>query len=241
LACPYCYNFESALIFIALTNTKYPPVKSLYFLLLLIITGNCASAQPLKVDSVHILPSECYNNGSVAIDVSGGVGPYAYVITAGPVLPNITYPLLADSANYFASLHAGNYNAQITDGGGNTLNYPFSIPGNYQFPLVNTSFNVDTIFAVASLGLPPYTFSISTVGPTGPFGPTQNSGIFILCNGTYYVRATDACGNFYTSAPVTINQNRLTTNATCLGHDSITTVTVYIPDNTYGHPPFRYI
>jgi len=215
-------------------------VKSLCFLLLLIITGNCASAQPLKVDSVHILPSECYNNGSVAIDVSGGVGPYAYVITAGPVLPNITYPLFADSANYFASLHAGNYNAQITDGGGNTLNYPFSIPGNYQFPLVNTSFNVDTIFAVASLGLPPYKFSVSTVGPTGPFGPTQNSGIFILCNGTYYVRATDACGNFYTSAPVTINQNRLTTNATCDTSGINNIITTYIPDYTYGHPPFRY-
>ena len=241
MACPYCYNFETALMFLALANTKYPPVKRFCFLLLLIITGSCVSAQPLKVDSVHILPSECYNNGSIAIDVSGGAGPYNYVITTGPILPNITYPLFADSANYFASLHAGNYNAQITDGGGNTLNYPFTIPGNYQFPLLSTAFHLDTIYATASLGSPPYTFSISTVGPTGPFGPTQNSGIFILCNGTYYVRATDACGNFYTSAPVIINQNPLTTNATCLGHDSITTVTVYIPDNTYGHPPFRYI
>lgn len=210
-------------------------------MLLLLIACNYVYAQPLKVDSVHIQPSDCNNNGSIAIDVSGGVGPYAYVITSGPVLPNISYPLFADSANYFASLHAGSYNAQITDGGGNTLNYPFTIPGNYQFPLLSTALHLDTIYTTASQGLPPYTFSISTIGPTGPFEVPQNSGVFILCNGTYYVRVTDACGNFYTSAPVVINQKPLQTNTTCDTSGVNNIITTYIPDNTYGHPPFRYI
>ncbi len=208
----------------------------------LLLIACFVQAQPLAIDSVNVTGSACYNNGTMLVNVSGGTDPYQIVITSGPTIQGVSYPIYPDSASYFVSLHSGTYTVKVTDANGGSVQQQVTIPGNYQFPQLTTTVHIDTIIVLATLGRPPYRYSISTAGPNGPFGPQQSSPAFgPLCNGTYYLRVTDSCGNFYTSLPVVINQKPLITNAQCTAQGANSLITVFTPDNTYGHPPFRYI
>jgi gliding motility-associated-like protein len=195
-------------------------------------------SQSLTVDSVHVTPSICYNDGSVALAVSGGSDPYTFTITSGPSLPNVTYPIAADSASLFLSLHSGTYTVTVTDNAGHSIQYTVTIPGNYQFPITTVTVQGDSVIAHASSGRPPYRFCFSSTGPSGPFGPLQSDSVFSgLCTGTYYVRVVDSCGNFYTALPVQAHPASLSTYVTCHtatgGGDSITI-------HATGNPPYRY-
>lgn len=175
-------------------------------LTLLVFCGYYVSAQ-LSVASLDSTRSRCYNDGSITIQATGGVGPYQYKIVSGPVVPGVSYPLFPDNGGSFLSLHSGTYVVQVTDNAGGTLNVTVSVPGNYQFPTQTAVVIGDSIVCNASLGKPPYQYTISTVGTNGPFAPYQTSNVFdSLCNGTYYLRVKDSCGNFFTTPAIVINR-----------------------------------
>ncbi|HLP52356.1 MAG TPA: gliding motility-associated C-terminal domain-containing protein [Chitinophagales bacterium] len=217
-------------------------MKHYPLLVVFILSALYSYAQPLNLAPPATKASVCYNDGTILANATGGTGPYVYSIISGPTLPGVTYPVSADSAGYFLSLHSGTYTVKVTDSNGGTAQQTVTVGGNYQFPQLTTTTVANTITVTPIPGKPPYTYSLSTSGPNGPFGAPQSSPVFAqLCNGTYYIRILDSCGNFYTSLPVVINQRPLTTNAQCQFNGTNDVVTAYVPDNTYGSPPFRYI
>lgn len=209
-------------------------------LVFFVFCGYVASAQ-LSVASLDSTRSRCYNDGSITIQAAGGTGPYQYKIISGPTLPGVNYPLFPDNGGSFLSLHSGTYVVQITDNNGNTLNVTVSVPGNYQFPTQTATVVGDSIICNASLGKPPYQYTISSVGTNGPFAPYQTSNIFdSLCNGTYYLRVKDSCGNFFTTPGVVINRTPLIlAGSSCFNTAGNDVVQVFVQTNT-GFAPFTY-
>lgn len=200
-----------------------------------------ASSQVIVLNSAPVTGSVCYNDGTLRVNVSGGTQPYQYSLISGPVLANVTYPIYPDSANYFASLHSGSYTLQVSDNAGHTSTFTVVIPGNYQFPVLSSSVSSSKITVTASQGRSPYTYAISSASPNGPFGGYRVGNVFdSLCNGTYYVRVIDSCGNFYTTAPIVINQLPLQILATCIGNGGNDLVTAFIPSAVFGNPPVTY-
>jgi gliding motility-associated-like protein len=217
-------------------------VKHYTLIAALLLLACFAQAQPLSFGQPTVTGSACYNNGTMLINPTGGTGPYQIVISSGPNIPGVSYPIFPDSTGYFVSLHSGTYTVTVTDANGATVQQQVTIPGNYQFPQLTTTVIIDTIRVNPSLGRPPYLYSISTTGTNGPFSTPQSSPYFgPYCNGTYYLRVTDSCGNFFTSLPVVINQSPVTTNAFCNTQGGSQDITVAVPNSTYGHPPFRHI
>jgi subtilisin-like proprotein convertase family protein len=131
----------------------------------------------LMAASSQVQPASCAGgeDGSVRIDVTGGVPPYEL---GGELFDNtITVEGLA----------AGDYAFVVTDAAGFTFLIEVEIEAPTELNL-NAAFNGDLIVAVAAGGVPPYTFSLND-------GPGQSSGVFTdLPPGVYTVMVTDANG-----------------------------------------------
>ena len=133
-------------------------------------------------------------NGSISVNVSGGVLPYTY--SWSPAAPN---------SSVLTSLCAGDYTLDLKYNGTCSTTQTFNIPAqvNLTFSdniVPNNCFGncngASTVVIVPTAGIPsPFTFNWSNgqFGP-GPFSTSLNS----LCTGVYSVTATGANGCFNT-------------------------------------------
>jgi hypothetical protein len=192
--------------------------------------------------STTTTPSICYNDGSIVASASAGSPPYTFVITGGPVLQNVTYPIQPIVGGQFINLSSGTYTILVTDNSGATATSSVTVGGNYTFPTGTFQTNRDSIIATAAGGRPPYQYAIGTNGPTGAFGPYQPANYFAgICSGSFYVRIKDSCNNIFTSLVINISAAPPSIiSATCRrigGKDSI-----YISLNpSAGVPPFVFV
>ncbi len=192
--------------------------------------------------SATTTPSICYNDGSITASASAGSPPYTFVITNGPVIQNVTYPIQPIVGGQFINLNSGTYTVKVTDNTGATAISTVTVGGNYTFPTGTFAVNRDSIIATATGGRPGYQYAIGTNGPTGAFGPYQSDKFFAgICSGTFYVRIKDSCGNIFTSLAITVNTSPPSIiSATCRttgGKDS-----VYVALNpSTGVPPFTFV
>ncbi len=161
----------------------------------------------ISIDSVITTTSSCSNNGTATVYASSiPAGTLLYAITSGPILAPI------QNSNIFSSLYPGNYNLRVYDINFDSLDYQFQITGNYQLPdftltgidptcpgFTDGSINV---LVDSTKGLSPYTYEI--ISPI--VVPSQSSNFFPnLSNNTYFVRVTDACGNYQTRTEILFN------------------------------------
>ena len=165
--------------------------------------------QGLVITDTATTRSVCYNDGTITVAASGGVGVYTFSIVSGPSYPNISYPIaLPHLDSVFLTLPHGQYTIKVTDGAGHTAFATATVAGTYTFPVINPLLDTITtscINASTTGGLPPYHYSISSVGTNAGFGPTQLSGSFChLCDGNYWVRVMDSCQNIYTTHEVVV-------------------------------------
>lgn len=221
---------------------KHKTFSLSYILCFYVFFGHQCVAQ-LQV-SGNSTPSICYNDGSITASASGGSIPYTFVITDGPLLAGMSYPVLpTNGVNEFLSIPSGNYNLIVIDNNGDTSATTITVPGSYAFPIA--FYNVVNDFDIhvtASLGRPPYRYAISATASNGPFSPEQASSVFdTLCNGTYYVRIFDSCDNIYTTTGIVINRQQVNAQIVCdVNTDSTHSFFVNIHPQT-GTPPFTYI
>ena len=218
-------------------------MKSLRHLVLL-----CSSLFPWVLSaqlqvSASSVPSVCFNDGSITASASGGSIPYHFQIMTGPNLAGLSYPLPpTNGINEFLSIPSGVYLLMVVDNNNDTAQLQVTVGGSYTFPVAQyTIIDGYNIHIQPSGGMPPYQYAISSVASNGPFGPLQSSPVFdTLCNGTYYVRMYDSCGNIYTTTGIVVNQPKIVAEVVCGTHtDSSHTFTAAVMPGT-GTPPFTY-
>lgn len=181
--------------------------KQIFCIVAVFLIFSNRSIATITIDSVTTTLSSCSNNGvAVVFATSNPPGPLFFAITSGPILASI------QNSNVFSALFPGNYNLRVYDVNFDSTDYQFQISGNYQLPEFSLlgvdptcpGFTDGSINAIvdSSKGLPPFTFEI-----TAPIVvPPQASGFFPnLTSNTYFVRVTDACGNYQTRTEVLFN------------------------------------
>ncbi|MFN0189291.1 MAG: gliding motility-associated C-terminal domain-containing protein [Bacteroidia bacterium] len=182
-------------------------LKQLFLILVIFLITSDRVHALITIDSVNTILSSCSNNGVATVFAKSSLaGPLLYAITSGPILASI------QNSNVFSSLYPGSYNLRVYDVNFDSLDYQFQITGNYQLPDFILK-GVDptcpgftdgsiTVIVDSTKGLAPYTFEI--VSPI--VVPSQASRFFPnLTDNTYFVRVTDACGNYQTRVEVLLN------------------------------------
>lgn len=165
------------------------------------LAGLCAShlaAQCSITITVSASPATCLlANGSITVEVAGGVPNYSYSWTDGTVTGSAS----SISANPFiiSNLSAGGYSLTITDGIGCTATTSIAVAEPPVLTLGSTIVDVlcngaftGSIDLTVSGGTPPYAY-MWTTGTTVP-------DLTNLSAGTYTVTATDANGCTVTSS-----------------------------------------
>ncbi|CAN5401951.1 hypothetical protein BH09BAC1_BH09BAC1_09060 [soil metagenome] len=181
------------------------------------------------VPSATVTNVACNNgtNGSIAINVTGGTGPYTYLWGSGATTQNRT------------NLVAGTYSVTVTDANGckgstsATVTQPAPITLSVTSTAATCSANNGTATVNATGGNTPYTYAWST----GAITQTINN----LVPGTYSVTVSSAngctaIGNTVVSGPTPISLTFTSTAATCAGSNGSATVTVF-----GGSAPFTYL
>ncbi|MCF8457796.1 MAG: T9SS type A sorting domain-containing protein [Bacteroidales bacterium] len=157
---------------------------------------------PLTIDSFNISDASCfgYNDGSITVNVSGGVTAYAYTYLWSN----------SETTQTITSLLAGNYEVTVTDANGCTVVESESIVEPDSIEITFDHYVDCTVGGNGSLvanvigGTSPYTYSWA-----GPFGvgvvPTTDS-ISGLVEGMYSLTVTDVNGctqfdDFYLQQP----------------------------------------
>lgn len=176
--------------------------KLLYTLFALFIGFNTL-AQVVITDTTTTA-SRCFNDGTIRVAASGGTGPYTFTIISGPTYPNITYPIvLPPLATSFQTLPRGTYTIKVVDAAGGISFATATVGGNYTFPVLTATITPNNCIQVAVTGgRAPYQYAISSQGTNTGFGPYQNSNIFCVCTGHYWVRVLDSCSNIFTTAQI---------------------------------------
>jgi len=142
----------------------------------------------------------CPSNGTITATAGGGVTPYQYSITAGPV----TRP--SQSGNAFSSLPPGSYTVRVSDNCGNAVTRNTTVTNSYTAITISSisgtpnycPVNPDgtaTINAVGGSGTKQYEI---LSGATVVAGPQASASFTGLADGNYTARVTDACGEIRT-------------------------------------------
>ena len=173
-----------------------------FFLLscVFVILGLCHAQGSIVIDSVQTTTSTCTNNGTATVFATAvPTNGLLYAIVSGP----ITLPI--QNSNVFNSLFPGSYVVRAYTVNFDSTDAQFQITGNYQLPnftLIGADptcpFNSDGSIYVdvdSAYGLPPFTYSITA--PVVYPSQTQNFFSGLTAN-NYFVRVTDACGNYQT-------------------------------------------
>ena len=168
------------------------------------------------------------NNGIISVSSIGSAGPYSYSWTG----PNG----FSSTTQTINNLAPGNYDVQITDASGCSINETYSIIEPTGINITTSSVNTNcsntsngSISANANGGTPPYQFSLNSTFAW------QNSNIFNnLSSGTYSVDVLDSDGCIFSSntnvgivPPYTANISSV--DATCGGGDGLAYVTLQAP------------
>lgn len=206
----------------------------LFFLLL--------SASIFAQINVAAVPSaaNCSGNGSITVNASNGTPPYTYWIT--PTSGGLTF---SQSSNVFTGLASGTYNISVTDANSaiGTANN-VTVAGNYIEPSLSYNMNGCALVVSVQNGKAPFSYSYSSTGAVGTFTnnvPATSNTFAGLANGDYWVRVTDACGNFYT-LPVHVTHPSISAINYSCGNVSPNgaTSTVSLVNVLGGTPPYTY-
>jgi uncharacterized repeat protein (TIGR01451 family) len=193
---------EKSLLNKNLAHPKKRIMKKLITSILLSALGLTVFAAGHSVSITSQTNVTCFggSNGSATASVSGGTGPFTYLWTPGG----------ATSATV-TSLSAGSYTVTATDGSdGSTATASVVISQPPQ--LVTTASNSGpvcagngaTLYAVASGGISPYTYSWST----SPVQTTATATVFTTVTTTYTFTATDMNGcTSNTTTTLMVNAN----------------------------------
>ncbi|MBK6527301.1 MAG: SprB repeat-containing protein [Crocinitomicaceae bacterium] len=164
-------------------------------------------------------------NGTISVIVAGGYGGFTYQWTSGGA------PLIGETGPLIANLCSGNYNIDVTDLNGCTVNMAADITLSEPVPVTSPISGSDvlcfgdcsgTATVVPAGGFPPYIinwYDANTGSLIGQTGTTASN----LCTGDYFAVITDNKGCNFTTPTQSINEppqltNTLTlTDATCFG------------------------
>jgi hypothetical protein len=159
------------------------------------ISGSCATA-PLFAT---LLKTEetCLGlcNGTVTVNVSGGVPPYSYQANYGP----------SQSSNFFSGLCSGDGVIIITDASGNTLNESYTINSGPPATNYTVVLNQSTVNGGISSTSATKTMNwTATVNPTLPIGATLSFNL-VMSHIQYNNKLTSPIQNASFSTGFTIN------------------------------------
>ncbi|MCW3125002.1 MAG: repeat-containing protein [Bacteroidetes bacterium] len=215
-------------------------------LLLIAIVAICNNvwAQTITVTTTNT-PSICYNDGSLTVNATGGTAPYIDSIISGPTNPNLVYPIgLPSGQNHFINLPHGSFTIRVHDAAGHVGTFTASVAGTYVFPAMTLSTFGSQVNCIRTpgAGRSPVQYAISSTGANAGFGTYQSEDTFArLCNGTYWVRMRDSCGNIFTDnilvqyyitlPPLCVNFN--TGTATLQAYNGVGPYTYRALDNDY--------
>ena len=103
--------------------------------------------ESLNISSVNSSNIFCPQNsdGTIAVNASGGTGPYTYNLTGAATLSNAT--------GIFTSLEAGTYNVSVTDNDLSTVNYPTQITITAPINDLTISASTTTVCSATSIPL----------------------------------------------------------------------------------------
>jgi len=203
---------------------------------------NVLSPPQLGFASASVDSTNCNGDstGSITVAGNGGVLPYSYSITAGPVTP------VGNTTGSFTNLPAGMYTVQVSDSNGNcmhdtvlTILEPnvLTISPSGTSPIDCNGDTTGQIVMTSNGGTPPLTYSINPGATQGPVGAFTGLGA-----GSYIIVGTDTNGCM-ASDTVTLSQPSLlvidsvvSTTPSCVpGGDA--TLTIYASGGT---PPYLY-
>ena len=197
----------------------------------------------LEFDTIMINPSSCYAVGDASIQaiMQNGQAPFNYLLS-GPIPGNNT-------TGIFNNLTAGLYVLEVTDNLGCTVIKNIVMPNGPSCCAVSGSGTNPTcdgysnggITAVASGGIPAYTYQWYTAANTPIAGQTYQS-IGGLAAGTYYIEIQDVSGcvnrdTITITAPLPLSGNTLVNQINCFGTCD-GAITFQNPMG--GTPPYQY-
>ncbi len=166
------------------------------FLLIIVASfvSFCANAQQLSIKTSSTI-STCSSNGTITVNVTGGKAPYCYDLT--PCTNCLT--CIPATTNTFSSLAPGTYTVKVTDNSTpiQTQTATVVVTGTYTPLSILGEITTCGVVGHGKGGKKPYAFSISTDGVKFST-PKADSTFAPLDPGIYYIRCTDACGNFTT-------------------------------------------
>ncbi len=183
-----------------ITNT-YTPGEEGDYIFVVFDSNNCpaySSITPMldngtmSITSINEVQPSCSGdtNGSLTINISGGVAPFEYSIDGGTT---------TQSSSTFAGLTAGSYSINVTDNSGCEENQvyvlseptPFSASAGVSVDVTcNPTTGAEVRFTNVVGGTPPYSFSFDG---GANFGPSQTA---TLLPGTHSLIARDASCDF---------------------------------------------
>lgn len=187
---------------------------------------NVTNPTPITITATPTDPSCAANcDGMISALVAGGYGGYTYQwTTGGAPIPGATNSLVTN-------LCSGNYNLDVTDLNGCTVNMPFDVTLSEPVPVSSPISGTDvlcfgdcsgTAAVNPSGGFPPYLVNWYDSGTGALIGQTGNNATN-LCTGDYFAVITDNNGCNFTTPDQTINQptqltsNLSLTDASCFG------------------------
>ncbi len=189
-----------------------------------------------SVTTTDVTPCHGSANGSILVNVSGGVPAYQYNIGSGN-----------QPSNLFNGLSGGNYTITITDALGCTIvtnpiiiNEPPVLTADYvsSTDVACNGGNTGTLVITGNGGIAPYSYNW-----TGPACPCSGPSLSNLTAGLYYVTVTDYLGCTATNvfeikdtsnlSLTLVSKHDPTCYGTCNGDITVTT--------SGGYPPYTYI
>ncbi len=173
-----------------------------------------AYSQTLEVDTTF--ESRCAATGSAVLSVTGGTGPYLYLVKPFGA-PDAAYstPQVSDT---LVGLYAGQWTAKVVDNGTGSDVINLTIPGTYVEPsLLIDSIIVENgdpcflgcqgkIYVSGINGRLPYLYQLRRGNLTGPIiTPFQSIANFdSLCQGSYTLQIQDSCGNIKSEQSIVV-------------------------------------
>lgn len=164
-------------------------------------------------------------NGTISAVVAGGYGGYSFQWTSAGA------PILGETGPLIANLCSGNYNIEVTDINGCTVNLAADITLSEPVPVSSPISGTDVLCfgdctgtaTVAPIGgFPPYLVNWYDASTGALIGQTSNNAVS-LCTGDYFAVITDNNGCNFTTPNQAIDEpaeltNTLTiTDASCFG------------------------
>ena len=180
------------------------------------------------VISAAVISSGCNGQNSIVVTASGGDGSFTYSIQCGSAPP------ITQTSNVFEGIPPCTYTVTAYSGLESASTVVTVNPDPPALSLYLSSSGC-SIVSSANGGGGTYTYSMSTVSSTGPWGAAQSSGVFpSLSPGLYYVRVTDLCGQAVVQNISVTGNGGITFNIDATGDQ------ICLSNVSGGEPPYSY-